>query len=328
MNNRNRRKLGACLTLFLFAFFALFSLTASADDPLDEIETYTITVNMENDGTMDMLYHIDWKVLDDSSEGPLTWVKIGIPNEHVDNVTALSDNISKAEYYSDGGDYVRVDFKSSHYKGEIVSFDFSIHQSYMYTLDSGTNEINYAFTPGWFDEVEVKSLTVRWNKDKVKSSDAPAGSEASDETGTYLVWNTSLSEGESYTVNVVYPAGTFLTSDDQQYEEGDSDGDGAAVALLVLFPFLILVIIAVARNRKGRYGYRGGFGTTGYIGHGGFHGGGCACASSCACACACACAGGGRAGCSAKNFYGAKVAADELKQKLDKFAADKNTKKK
>ena len=39
---------------------------------------------------------------------------------------------------------------------------------------------------------------------------------------------------------------------------------------------------------------------------GGFGGGShCACASSCACACACACAGGGRAGCSAKNLYGA-----------------------
>ena len=49
----------------------------------------------------------------------------------------------------------------------------------------------------------------------------------------------------------------------------------------------------------------GGFGGGGF-GGGGFGGGGhCACASSCACACACACAGGGRAGCSAKNLYGA-----------------------
>ncbi|MBO4854740.1 MAG: hypothetical protein J5482_06380 [Oscillospiraceae bacterium] len=48
----------------------------------------------------------------------------------------------------------------------------------------------------------------------------------------------------------------------------------------------------------------GGLG--GGFGGGGFGGGShCACASSCACACACACAGGGRAGCSAKNLYGA-----------------------
>ena len=53
----------------------------------------------------------------------------------------------------------------------------------------------------------------------------------------------------------------------------------------------------------------GGFGggsRGGGFGGGGFGGGShCACASSCACACACACAGGGRAGCSAKNLYGA-----------------------
>lgn len=49
-------------------------------------------------------------------------------------------------------------------------------------------------------------------------------------------------------------------------------------------------------------GFGGGRG--GGFGGGGFGGGGhCACASSCACACACA--GGGRAGCSAKNLYGA-----------------------
>ena len=62
----------------------------------------------------------------------------------------------------------------------------------------------------------------------------------------------------------------------------------------------------------------GGFGggsRGGGFGGGGFGGGGhCACASSCACACACACAGGGRAGCSAKNLYGA-VKLDETVSK-------------
>ena len=57
-------------------------------------------------------------------------------------------------------------------------------------------------------------------------------------------------------------------------------------------------------NRRG--GGFGGGSRGGGFGGGGFGGGShCACASSCACACACACAGGGRAGCSAKNLYGA-----------------------
>ena len=61
----------------------------------------------------------------------------------------------------------------------------------------------------------------------------------------------------------------------------------------------------------------GGGSRGGGFGGGGFGGGGhCACASSCACACACACAGGGRAGCSAKNLYGAVQLNRELTEQL------------
>ena len=38
--------------------------------------------------------------------------------------------------------------------------------------------------------------------------------------------------------------------------------------------------------------------------------------SSCACACACACAGGGRAGCSRKDFYNTKIDTDQIIEKL------------
>ena len=69
-------------------------------------------------------------------------------------------------------------------------------------------------------------------------------------------------------------------------------------------------------NRRTGGGFGGGSRGGGF-GGGGFGGGGhCACASSCACACACACAGGGRAGCSAKNLYGAVQLSRELTQQL------------
>ena len=38
----------------------------------------------------------------------------------------------------------------------------------------------------------------------------------------------------------------------------------------------------------------------------------CACAHSCACACACACAGGGRAGCTTKDFYNTDLKLKQL----------------
>lgn len=69
--------------------------------------------------------------------------------------------------------------------------------------------------------------------------------------------------------------------------------------------------------RSGGGGFGGGSRGGGF-GGGGFGGGShCACASSCACACACACAGGGRAGCSAKNLYGAVRLDKALAEKLD-----------
>ncbi len=73
---------------------------------------------------------------------------------------------------------------------------------------------------------------------------------------------------------------------------------------------------APPRTRSSSGGFGGGSRGGGF-GGGGFGGGShCACASSCACACACACAGGGRAGCSAKNLYGAVQLDKELTKKL------------
>ena len=56
--------------------------SAWAKGDLDEIINYTITVDVNEDATLTMVYHIDWKVLDSTTDGPLTWVRIGIPNKH------------------------------------------------------------------------------------------------------------------------------------------------------------------------------------------------------------------------------------------------------
>ena len=73
----------------------------AVENPLDEIQNYTIQVDMRNDGTMDIKYRLEWTVLDDTSEGPLSWVKVGIPNKNVDEITALTSNIDKIKYEKD-----------------------------------------------------------------------------------------------------------------------------------------------------------------------------------------------------------------------------------
>jgi hypothetical protein len=284
-------------------------LTASAGKPLDEILDYTITVDVQNDGTMNIKYHIEWKVLDSTSEGPLEWIKVGIPNKHVDNIKALSDNIKKIKYYSDDGDFIRIDFKEKYKANTVLNIDFSIHQSYMYTIDNGAARVKYNFTPGWFNDINVNSIKILWKNNKVESSD----SETTE--GDYLVWNGSLKAGERKTINVSYKKDALNVNEGMQfYGSSTSSESGVIFAIVILMVFVIIMVLLVSRASRSRY--RGGFGRRTYFG--GRHGGGhCACVRSCACACACACAGGGRAGCSAKNFYGVAVDTEKLKNAIN-----------
>ena len=66
---------------------------------LDQIEQETIEVDVQEDGSAILTYDLDWRVLDSTSEGALSWVKIGIPNEYAEELTALSDSIDEISYY-------------------------------------------------------------------------------------------------------------------------------------------------------------------------------------------------------------------------------------
>ncbi len=286
----------------------------AATMPLDEIQDYTITVNMRPDGTMDIRYYVEWKVLDDTKEGPLEWVKIGNPNKHVDQITALSDNIKNIQYTSDGGSYIRIDFDRAYYKDEIIIFDYTIHQSYMYIIEKDSHICRYSFTPGWFEEIEVKNITIKWSADNVIESTAQKNEEG------YLIWNSSLGMGERLNASVKYNLDTFTTNEKEQYTEDAGGSKTGKILLIVIVVILAVIIIAIILVAI--------FGGDDYDSHGGFHGGrhstvfvshsscarsSCACVS---CACACACAGGGRAGCSKKDFYKTNVKVEDIKKEL------------
>ena len=81
--------LPAVMLLLVMGLVLSRPVTAAAD-PTDEIEQFQITVDVREDATLQMTYHIDWKVLDDEKYGPLTWVEIGVPNLHHSEVTPLS----------------------------------------------------------------------------------------------------------------------------------------------------------------------------------------------------------------------------------------------
>ena len=437
-----KNKLTLLLTTILLAvLFSAFGLKGYASGPTDEIEEYNMTINVLEDGTVSIDYHIDWLVLDSDELGPVEWLQIGIPNSHYISMTAMSDNISSISYDSNSyGYYAVVYFYDKYYEGEHVVFDYNVVMDYLYEVNKFTEgETVYYFAPGWFDGVETKSMTIRWNAENAISWDPNCLNKEG-----YLTWETSLGSGDTYEVSVTYPNEAYMfdfsktaTNDDYYNEVYGGDYDysydysydddnifekspimmvlgvigtliGGVFALIIgCWPILLIVFIvyragkgfkpatttttrkeikrtlikyyptcpgcgAVRPEGKDKCDYCGRsfieseeiieekdipnpqqYSTEGVYrrdnnsairvhvvnvpivtsrpsssssshrsscAHSSCAHSSCACAHSCACACACACAGGGRAGCSKKDFYntGLKLKQLELKKKYRK----------
>ena len=246
-------------TLIALLFFILIlninTKTYAAD--LDEIVNYIVTVEPRtNDGSLDITYEITWKVLDSTTEGPLEWVKIGTPNSYFDTPTALSKNIKSISKYS--GSLVRIVFTKKYYEGEEVTFKYSIHQPYIYKVSWG--KCNYEFTPAWFTDAKVDNLTIKWNKDKVKSHNSKITED------NYLIWNkTNMAKGEKLTAKVKYDKSAFsaLTS---QKKSSDGSSSSNGIFALIFFVIIFISIVTSIAGRGGYYGHRGFYG--GYYGRG------------------------------------------------------------
>ena len=410
------------VVFLLLLTLLILPAAASAAGDLDEILNYTITAEVNPDATVTLTYHIEWKVLDSSSEGPLEWVTVGIPNSHYSDLTALSSAIKRISYTSDSGSSVRIDLDRAYYAGEVAVMEFSLVQDYMYQVNELTEgETVYHFTPGWFDSLNVGKLVLRWNGNRALGQ-APACTMDSE---GYYVWTDSLSHGQMLSVTVTYPSDAFAFDEtktlgdgasggDYDYYDYDDDDDGNGILGFIFLVVIIVIVVSVIKSRRGYsktsnlsggtkvtrtkviyYPECQGCGaprpedasncpycgrsfikseevikaedipkeerelrtktTSGlyryhsqpdtyirvrsvpmvvHTGSGsrssGSRGGGshrscasshsCACASSCACACACACAGGGRAGCTVKDFYNTdlKLRQLELKKRAQK----------
>ena len=402
------------ITVFILGLLAgilMFATPVMADT--DEILNYTITVDVNDDATLNLNYHIDWKVLDSGSGiGPLTWMKIGIPNSHVISTKGLSSTV---DHINRSGNYVEVYLDRKYYEGDVASVDFLVVQDYMYQFNKFTEgETVYSFTPGWFDDIRVDELVIRWNNTKAVSFQPECVID-----GDYNEWTKSLSKGGKFTVSMTYPndAYGFDLSKSQEEDSGGGIADtfaeilGSLLCILVTGGFVALPVVlgylvnrgfggnsptinkttrtkvtyydscpgcgaprkegakfceycgkslvkseetiteeelmneekaaaAFTKNGEFRYGsspntfirvssvrvpnphYHAPSRSSSGRSHS-------SCAhSSCACACACACAGGGRAGCTMKDFYNTNLKlsaiakATGIRQKKDKETAD------
>lgn len=355
----------ACL-LCLAAFAGDLAPYAESGD-MDYIPYYRVTVDPREDGSADITYEIDWQVIDGGRDDYLSWVKIGLANAYADELTALTDTISDIEYSGNGGSYAKITFAEPYYAPDIaaeigaesrVHFAFSVHQSHLFRLNTDSTA-DFAFTPGWFDELSVEKMEVRWRR----TDGCTADNMATD--GDYLLWEYGpLGHGQGGEVHVTMPVtesfdpdAAYSPDDALTWDDNDQDTSMDEV-IVVTFLILLLIVIVIALSIPPRwsvgfgddidpddwYWYTNGIHTvrclrtapppSGYhrtdppkgfkAGGGHSRGGGvgrhssgggcassCACACASSCACACACAGGGRAGCSVKDFYTVKLPRKE-----------------
>ncbi|MBP5343204.1 hypothetical protein J6Y73_04690 [bacterium] len=336
------------IILFLLLFTSLLlPVSIKADEPsyvLDIINEYNITIDPLSDGTLNIKYHINWTVLDDEIEGPLTWVKIGTANKHIKNLKNLSEDVvEKIRYYDDSGSFVRVDFIKEYYKGETVDFTFSINQSRIFTLADDGKRVEYGFIPGWFPDSKVTSITIDW-----KAGDGEIIT-TGDLIDGYYHTSSSLNFNETIQVSYAYNRDVFPELDPKKdyisYED-EAAFIGFIIVFVIVAAIVVVVIIVKIAEEKSNDGYDA---NSGFSGHYywyypyymprhrrmGYNRLGksisdsrptviakkeamkSSSGSSCACACACACAGGGRAGCSRKDFYEAHN-LEKIKESLNK----------
>ena len=278
-----------------------FGESAETDD-LDLIESYRVDVSPRSDGSLDIYYDIRWRVLDGDTQGPLTWVKLGLGNSSCD-ITGWSGDVKNC---SVDGTYARVDLFGSYSSGQTANIRLNVNQKDMLCKNEKEPERPfYRFTPGWFDNIDIQSYRFTWqNSVGVISNNSDA------EENGLLIWRGEMKKGERRTMELAYDIGYFntpqlVTYKDYSAASGAPSGTKEPPAKSMLSMFFMLLIVGVLfirRERNGGYNNGRGFGRA----HGHYYGGshrGCACAG---CACACACAGGGRAGCSVKDYYDPK----------------------
>ena len=245
----------ACLALAL-CLLPLFAQRAEAAD-LDYIASYDISVTPNtDDGSLDIRVQIEWQVLD---EGPVEWVKIGLPNGSIRNETALTANIDRLSY---DNSYMYVYFVRGYDDGETILFAYSWTQEYMYNLDGGA--VTYDYTPGWFDEARVGQMTLTWTD--------PDGITASSVSGAsgpnpYILERENLSHGERLNISVRYD--NWPTALDESgsadYYEPQDDGDSRIVAMISLVIVMVMVFCIVYAITRASDGYRGGFCAPRYV---------------------------------------------------------------
>ena len=141
------------LHILLLTVLAALCCTAIAWADYDYIDRYDVDVLPNtDDGSLTITVSLTWTALEELPYGQE--LKIGIPNGSIREETALTDNIERLAF---DNSYMYVYLDRGYEAGETFTFAYSWVQEYMYTLEGNT--VSYDYTPGWFDEAKICSIS-------------------------------------------------------------------------------------------------------------------------------------------------------------------------
>lgn len=307
------------LVLCVLAQLICIGIAVFADPPApqDRIDSYTVTVEPLEDGSLDITYEFVWTPLDEAEN--LTWAEIGIANS---NFSIYADSVRGGTAYRDiydGFSYVHLDLPHAYTAGETLEFSFKINQRDLLCGDGKARF--YEFIPGWFNATPVTEYTFRWKADQ-----SLVQTNADSRDASWHVWSGSMACGQYVQMEVQYADGAFPSAETVEYRPFDdseayddlkaTQTAGRVILVLVVLALVfaeVYIIDSYVSYNRGR----------GFLTGGGYHvhhygrvnpryrayraaqnrHSGSGSGRGCACACACACAGGGRAGCSQKALH-------------------------
>lgn len=328
----------------IFIGALLAPVTVFADETPDQLESYTISVTPQMDGSLLMDYKLEnYCVAIEKWPSDEPYLQIGVPNGNFTigewGPKEGANRVVNAEALTLGSSFVQLDFDEGSLpkRGDCFDLFFSIVQNKMAYPDPENGNITFKFIPaGWKFPIQVKSLTLNWaapiDPGLVKLTDPAPMAVVS--TTMIWQWDNPLMDASGMfsdaSVKFAYDKSAFTLSEAATTNTDSGNGGNSSdlgliclwtivvivVLIIVLWIFLALIefvssgdslgtsFVTVASNVSDVLSDGGGFG--GSSGHSS----GCACAG---CACACACAGGGRVGCSRKGI-GIQCLDDTIKK--------------
>jgi hypothetical protein len=155
------RRLSAGISVLVILVVLLLGAVpvSAADTGTYRIDSYTVILTPNSDGSVNMAYSQTWTVL----SGTIPWVTVGLPNRSYSVIS--QGQAARSVTHNDGGGFIgaRVDLDRTYQTGESFKVSFTVRQDNLLErlTDQGIWRID--FTPGWYDRASIGDMAVMLN---------------------------------------------------------------------------------------------------------------------------------------------------------------------